>query len=72
MTTTQESITGVPGEYKLLHILTETPRDDRPELQHFVCADCLDLVESVAGSTFIHDCRAAPARSVRADDEETS
>ena len=47
---------GDANAYNLLHLLTEAGRGGRP-VQHFVCLDCLELVEKRAGSTGGHRCR---------------
>lgn len=41
-----------------LLFLREVPNDDGGLVQHFVCSDCLNLVETEAGSTNSHDCPA--------------
>lgn len=43
-----------PYDYDLLHLLTETEAGGRV-VQHFVCFNCLELVESGAGIA-LHDC----------------
>jgi hypothetical protein len=46
-----------PNESGLLQLVQET-RNDGGVVQHFVCGDCLDLVEREAGSSDTHDCPA--------------
>lgn len=54
-----------PNDYGLLLIFQETGGDDGPDVHHFVCSECLDLVESQAGSRSDHDCQARQSRSSR-------
>jgi hypothetical protein len=48
---------GEPSDYDLLHLLTEAQSDGRA-IQHFVCFNCLDLVQREAGSIHVHNCLA--------------
>ena len=50
---------GESNDYGLLQLLQEA-RSDGEVVQHFVCEDCLDLVERPSGSMDVHRC---PARA---------
>ena len=52
---TPETDAGESNDYALLHLLEEAGSDGGV-VQHFVCQDCLDLVERPAGSTEDHHC----------------
>ncbi len=57
---TSTSRASQPTDYGLLLLLQEVRNDKGPVVQHFVCYDCLDLVEREVGSASVHDC--APQR----------
>jgi hypothetical protein len=46
---------GESNDYGLLQLLEEVQTDGEV-VQHFVCQDCLDLVERTAGSIEDHQC----------------
>jgi hypothetical protein len=48
-----------------LLLLQEVRNDEGPAVQHFVCYDCLDLVERKAESTDVHDCPAVTQQARR-------
>ncbi|MEX1196184.1 MAG: hypothetical protein WD904_05610 [Dehalococcoidia bacterium] len=59
MSNTTPSLTtdsGQTNDYSLLLLIQEEPSDDSQAVQHFVCSNCLDLVESEQGSQQSHDC----------------
>jgi hypothetical protein len=57
---TSTSSASQPNDYGLLLLLQEVRNDKGSVVQHFVCYDCLDLVERETGSVCVHDC--APRR----------
>jgi hypothetical protein len=54
-----------PNDYGLLLLLQEVRTGEGPAVQHFVCYDCLDLVERETGSTHVHDCPAMTQQARR-------
>jgi hypothetical protein len=52
---------GVPEPPDSADLVAETPREDGRVLRHFVCRDCLGLVEVAEGEEHRHECAGVTA-----------